>query len=392
MALIVQKYGGKVVSTKEQLEIIARRLIQLYEEGNKLIVVTSAPADMTDQLISTAQQLANSPNRRELDSLLATGERHTATALAIVINHIAGKDIAQSFTGSQAGIITDDNHGSAKIVEVRGNRIRRTLENGKIVVVAGFQGYSPSSDAITTLGRGGSDQTAVALAAALEANRCELYKDVDGIYTADPHQVEDARLLQVLDYDEALSLSKAGMKAIQTNAIEMARNKRIPIVIMSAETAKIGTIINKQEVSHCTVTALTSQSKMVMFKLQNDFLENLIKMQGFPNSIYMDKQLSWVVAPMDEKSNLSVSFHSEGIGCDKITAVGSGLFPGSPAIRELMIELREFKNDLMITFVNVGTFESYVSDGIGKDIIKKWHHLCATNGWLPSRNKRVSLR
>lgn len=389
MALIVQKYGGKVVSTKEQLKTIALRLIALYNEGHKLVVVTSAPADLTDQLILTAQDWAESPNRRELDALLATGERRSATALAIIINNLAGKDIAQSFTGSQAGIITDDNHGAARILEVRGERIQKALAQNKIVIVAGFQGYSPKSDSITTLGRGGSDLTAVALAAALGANRCELYKDVEGIFTADPHHVDNAWLLQVLDYDEALALARAGMKAIQANAVEMAKDKRIPIAIGAAESGKIGTLISRQEFSYVTVTALTLQTQVKLFQVQKNALESIIKLQAFPKQIFYISENAWVLCSLDESAVIKELFHTDGKICDVVTAIGSGLYPGSTATKELLIELREFQNRFHYFGISTGAMQCILEIGCGKKLVKKWHDLCVENGWLPHKKKQM---
>ncbi|MCX7834845.1 MAG: aspartate kinase [bacterium] len=389
MALIVQKYGGKVVSTKEQLQRIAHRLIELYNQGHKLVVVTSAPADLTDQLISTAQDWAKCPSRRELDALLAIGERRSATALAIIINDLAGKDIALSFTGSQAGIITDDNHGSARILEVRGERIQKALEHNKIVIVAGFQGYSPKSDSITTLGRGGSDLTAVALAAALGANRCELYKDVEGIFTADPHQIDDAWLLQVLDYDEALALSRAGMKVIQANAVEMAKDKRVPIAIGSAESGKIGTLISRQEFSYVTVTAITLQTQMKWFRLNEQTLDKVIKLNAFPKQILFLNDSAWILSSMDESAIVREATHTEGEDCEVVTAIGSGLYPGAPATRELLIEIRNLALDYRLIFTAIGLVQCIVPKGYGNRIVKIWHQVCVDNGWLPAKKKQV---
>ncbi|MDK9700796.1 MAG: aspartate kinase [bacterium] len=384
MPLLVQKYGGKVVETPEQIKRIAQRLLALHESGQELIVVISAPGNLTDQLIQMAQEVASNPDRRELDALLAVGERMSSTRLVMAINQIAGKQAAVSFTGSQVGIITDENHGAAKILEVRGDRIREALKEKKIVVVAGFQGVSRQKE-VTTLGRGGSDLTAVAIAASLGANRCELYKDVEGIFTADPHDVADARLLETLDYDELAALSRSGLKAVQTDAVELARDSRVPLAVGLAESGKIGTIVSHRAFSPTPITALTLRKQVELFSTDVDPLEQCIRLPGFPAAQLITPGRTWVLAPVDEALPIAAHFgsacHRET--CDTIAVVGGGVYPGSPVCRELLVDLRDLCEALRLLWNLTGAMTVAVSGGVGSAVIKRWHRNAEENGWLP---------
>ncbi len=391
MALIVQKYGGRVVETAEQIKLIARRLLEIHETGQELVVVISAPGTLTDQLINMAQEVSANPDRRELDSLLAVGERMSSTRLAMAINELAGEQKAVSYTGSQVGIITNENHGAAKILEVRPIRIRESLNENKIVVVAGFQGVSRQKE-VTTLGRGGSDLTAVALAAALGASRCELYKDVEGIFTADPHQVTDARLLETLDYDEVASLSRSGLKAVQSDAIELARDSRVPLAVGLAESGKIGTIVSRRAFSPTPITALTTRTGMIAFTIPDNSLEVAIRMPGFPVKSVRTPEGWTILAPADEAGPIQAML-GDGIAVeslDLIVAVGGGIFPGSPIGRELMIELRNFSNDLRLVWNEVGTLSVSCRAGVGKALLQEWHRHSVEQGWLPRGNRKGS--
>ena len=384
MALVVQKYGGKVVETADQIKMIARRLLELSESGHQLVVVISAPGNITDQLIGMAQEVAINPDRRELDALLAVGERMSSTRLAMAINEQSGTAKAVSYTGSQVGIITDENHGAAKIMEVRCDRIRESLAQDKIVVVAGFQGVSRKKE-VTTLGRGGSDLTAVALAAALGASRCELYKDVSGVFTADPHTVPDARLLETMDYDELVALSRSGLKAVQSDAVELARDSRVPLAVGLAESGQIGTIVSRRAFSPTPVTAITIRSGMTLFRLGSPDLERMIRLPGFPAMQFHSAHESWIIAPPDEAAPVAAGCDSstELASIDLIVTVGGGVFPGSPVCRDLLVELRDSGGDLMTMWATTGTLTVAVRAGCGKDIVKAWHRRSLENGWLP---------
>ncbi|CAN2227350.1 LysC Aspartokinases [Candidatus Nanopelagicaceae bacterium] len=239
MALIVQKYGGSSVADAEGMKRVAARIVATKKAGNQVVVVVSAMGDTTDELIDLANQVSPIPPGRELDMLLTAGERISMALLAMAINNLGFE--AQSFTGSQAGVITDSTHGKARIIDVTPGRIREAIDGGNIAIVAGFQGISQDTKDITTLGRGGSDTTAVALAAALEADVCEIYTDVDGIFSADPRAVPSARKLETVTYEEMLELAAAGAKVLHLRCVEYARRYNLPIHVRSSFSPLEGT-------------------------------------------------------------------------------------------------------------------------------------------------------
>lgn len=243
MALLVQKFGGSSVGDADKIKHVAKRVIETQKAGNQVVVVVSAMGDTTDELLDLANQVAENPNQspRELDMLLTSGERISMSLLAIAINALGGK--SQSFTGSQAGIVTDSVHGNARIAEVTPERIRESLDEGFIAIVAGFQGFNRETRDITTLGRGGSDTTAVALAAGLNADVCEIYSDVDGVYTADPRQIKGARKLDAIDIESMLELAAAGAKILHIRAVEFARRHNVDLRVRSTFSTDPGTIV-----------------------------------------------------------------------------------------------------------------------------------------------------
>jgi aspartate kinase len=231
------------VATPELMKSVASRVARSRAAGNQLVIVVSAPGDTTDDLIELAREITDSPDEREMDVLLATGEQQSIALLAIALKAL-GND-AISFTGPQVGIITDDVHGKARIVKVGNSKIRSALKLGKIVIVAGFQGQTEDEE-ITTLGRGGSDLTAVALAAALEADVCEFYKDVDGVFTANPRMVPDARKLERITYDEMLEMSSLGAQVLNARSVEFAKKNSVKIHVRSSFHDRPGTIITEE--------------------------------------------------------------------------------------------------------------------------------------------------
>jgi len=242
MSIIVQKYGGTSVDGPERIKRVAERVCRAADEGHQVVVVVSAQGDTTDRLLDMARAVSARPPRRELDMLLATGEQVSIALLAMAINALGHRAI--SLTGAQGGIMTDERHTKAKIRKVNPGRITAELERGAIVIVAGFQGVSPDND-ITTLGRGGSDTTAVAVAAALNAEMCEIYTDVRGVYSADPRIVPEARLLPVVDYDEMLELASLGALILQPRAVEVAAIYGVPLHVRSSFTEDHGTIVRE---------------------------------------------------------------------------------------------------------------------------------------------------
>jgi aspartate kinase len=244
MALIVQKYGGTSVGDAERIKRVAERIVAAVRAGDQVCVVVSAMGHSTDELVSLAAQVSDEPNPRELDMLLTSGERISMALLSMVISDLGYEAI--SLTGSQAGIVTDTSHGKARILEVKGDRVRQALAASKIAIVAGFQGVSTSYD-VTTLGRGGSDTTAVALAAALGADRCEIYTDVDGVYTADPRIVPGARKLHAVSYEEMLEMAACGAGVLMLRAVEYARNHGVVLHVRSSFGYEDGTWIKEED-------------------------------------------------------------------------------------------------------------------------------------------------
>lgn len=241
MSLIVQKYGGSSVADAESIKRVAKRIVETRKAGNDVIVVVSAMGDTTDELVDLASQVAPMPSGRELDMLLTAGERISMSLLAMAIKAMGVE--ARSYTGSQAGMATDARHGSARIVEVNPRRIREAIDAGAIAIVAGFQGFNRGTGDITTLGRGGSDTTAVALAAALDAEVCEIYTDVDGVYTADPRIVPKARKIDRVSSEEMLELAAAGSKVLYIRAVEYGRRHGVTIHVRSSFSNKEGTLV-----------------------------------------------------------------------------------------------------------------------------------------------------
>ena len=239
MSLVVQKYGGSSVGDAEQIKRVAQRIVDARRDGNDVVVVVSAMGDTTDNLLDLAQQVSPLPTPRELDMLLTAGERISMALLAMAIANLGFE--ARSFTGSQAGVITDSVHGRARIIDVAPGRIREALDSGYIAIVAGFQGVSQDTKDITTLGRGGSDTTAVALAAALHADVCEIYTDVDGVFTADPRKVTNAKQLDRISYEEMLEMAASGAKVLMLRCVEYARRYGVKVHVRSSFTERSGT-------------------------------------------------------------------------------------------------------------------------------------------------------
>jgi len=239
MGLIVQKFGGSSVADAEGMKRVAARIVATKKAGNQVVVVVSAMGDTTDELIELANAVTPIPQGRELDMLLTAGERISMAVLAMAINNLGFE--AQSFTGSQAGVITDSVHGKARIIDGTPGRIREAIDSGAIAIGAGFQGISQDTKDITTLGRGGSDTTAVALAAALDADVCEIYTDVDGVFSADPRVVPTARKLKTVTYEEMLELAAAGAKVLHLRCVEYARRFNLPIHVRSSFSPNEGT-------------------------------------------------------------------------------------------------------------------------------------------------------
>jgi aspartate kinase len=272
MGIVVQKYGGTSVGDADRIRNVAKRVVSTAEAGNQVVVVVSAMGHTTDELVSMAHQISPVPPAREFDMLLSSGERISMALLSMAIIEL-GHD-AVSFTGSQAGIVTDTSHTRARILEVRATRIVEALEAGKIVIVAGFQGVSTAKD-VTTLGRGGSDTTATAIAAALKADTCEIYTDVDGVYTADPRVVPDARKLHVVSYEEMLEMAANGARVLQLRSVEYARNYGVVIHCRSSFGYEKGTFVQEED---------ERMEKAIISGVVHDTSEAMVRIRRVPDT------------------------------------------------------------------------------------------------------------
>jgi aspartate kinase len=269
MALIVQKFGGSSVANVERIKNVAKRVVKTKRSGNRLVVVVSALGDTTNDILKLAELVTDRPSEREMDMLLATGEQASVAILAMAIQKLGEKAI--SFTGPQVGIITDRSHTRARILDINTSRIQVALRGGNIVIVAGFQGKTVTEE-ITTLGRGGSDLTAVALAKALSAKRCEIFTDVDGIFTADPRVVQKARKLNHISYDGILELASLGTQVMQARSIEVGKKYNVPIHVRSSLNCSLGTLITKElpkmeDVVVSGVALNEKEAKLTLYKV-----------------------------------------------------------------------------------------------------------------------------
>ena len=276
MPLIVQKYGGSSVSDADAIKRVAKRIVDTHNSGTQVVVVVSAMGDTTDELIELAEQVSPNPPGRELDMLLTAGERISMAVLAMAISDLGVE--ARSYTGSQAGVITDSVHGKARIIDVTPGRIKQALDDGAIPIVAGFQGVAQDTKDITTLGRGGSDTTAVALAAALSADVCEIYTDVDGIFSADPRRVPKAAHVPYITYEEMMELAAMGAKVLHLRCVEYARRFDLPIHVRSSFSNKDGTWVLSQ-----TAIKERNVEQPIISGVAHDLSEAKITVVGVPD-------------------------------------------------------------------------------------------------------------
>ena len=291
MGLIVQKYGGSSVANAEGMKRVANRIVAAKRDGHQVVVVVSAMGDTTDELIDLAKQITPIPAGRELDMLLTAGERISMALLAMAISNLGHE--ARSFTGSQAGVITDSSHGRARIIDVTPGRIQSALNEGAIAIVAGFQGISQDTKDVTTLGRGGSDTTAVALAAALEADVCEIYTDVDGVFSADPRVVPTARKLSTVTYDEMLELAASGAKVLHLRCVEYARRYDLPIHVRSSFSSNEGTwVVNDHPQGG-------SMEQAIIAGIAHDKSEAKITIVGVPDRTGVAARIFQAIADSD---------------------------------------------------------------------------------------------
>ncbi|MDN4614293.1 aspartate kinase [Leifsonia sp. F6_8S_P_1B] len=300
MALIVQKFGGSSVADAESIKRVAKRIVETRKAGNEVVVAVSAMGDTTDELVDLAHEVTPIPEPRELDMLLTAGERISMALLAMAIKSM-GYD-ARSFTGSQAGMITDAQHGAARIVDVTPGRIQDALTGGAIAIVAGFQGFSRDTRDITTLGRGGSDTTAVALAAALGAEVCEIYTDVDGVFTSDPRQVPLARKIDRITSEEMLELAAAGAKVLHIRAVEYARRHNVTLHVRSSFSNREGTYVLNEAAAAEAAKKDGTVEEPIISGVATDLSEAKITVVGVPDVPGKAAQIFKIVA----KANANV--------------------------------------------------------------------------------------
>ena len=298
MGLIVQKFGGSSVADAESIKRVAARIAASKRSGQQVVVVVSAMGDTTDELIDLANQVSPMPNGRELDMLLTAGERISMALLAMAISNLGLE--ARSFTGSQAGIITTSTHGRARVIDVTPGRIQEALAEGAIAIVAGFQGVAQDTKDITTLGRGGSDTTAVALAAALDADVCEIYTDVDGVFSADPRVVSSARKLKTVTYDEMLELAAAGAKVLHLRCVEYARRYNLPIHVRSSFSNLEGTWVVKDQPEG------GSMEQAIISGIAHDKSEAKITIVGVPDRAGVAARIFQAIADADVNIDMIV--------------------------------------------------------------------------------------
>jgi aspartate kinase len=294
MALVVQKYGGSSVADAEGIKRVAKRIVATRQAGNQVVVVVSAMGDTTDELMDLANQVTPAPPGRELDMLLTSGERISMALLAMAIATLGME--ARSFTGSQAGVITDEVHGFARIIDVTPGRISTALKDGAIPIVAGFQGVSQTTKDITTLGRGGSDTTAVALAAALSADVCEIYTDVDGVFTEDPRLVAGARRIPRISYEEMLEMAACGAKVLIPRCVEYARRYGLPIHVRSSFSDKTGTWVSENAGNESEEAGM---EQAIISAVAHDRSEAKITVVGVPDRVGTAARIFGIIAEAD---------------------------------------------------------------------------------------------
>lgn len=360
MDTVVLKFGGSSLADNLKLNIVAQKIINFYNENNRIVVVVSAQGKTTDQLIREAKELSNLPNDREMDVLLSSGEQVSMSKLSILLNRLGYKSI--SLTGWQAGIVTSSLNQNAKIENIDSTRIEQELDNGNIVIVAGFQGINEKSD-ITTLGRGGSDTTAVAIAAAIQAKHCYIFSDVDGVYTTDPNKISIAKKLETLSYEEMLDVANEGAKVLHNRCIEVGQKYHIPIITKSTFNNKAGTVI-EEKIEGTKVKSIVKNddiiyvnikydtySPEIFFKLYQLLLDNNMEANYFKNSSSHSTDISFTIKSdkLSKFQNLLEnelkSFDTVYFNISRIGIVGYGIQNDDSVMKKIMevIKLNELE-------------------------------------------------
>ena len=390
MNLIVQKFGGTSVENLETLKVVAQKIIDCKTKGNEVVVVVSAMGSSTDELISLANELSDTPSPREMDMLLSAGERITMSLLAMHLNNLGYESF--SLTGSQAGITTTSRHGMAEIENISGERVKEGVDEGKIVIVAGFQGVNKETKEITTLGRGGSDATAVALAAALGAEKCEIYTDVEGVFTADPRIVKQARLIEEITYDEMLEMASSGARVLMARSVEFGRRYNVPIIVKPTFSEGSGTIVKDKVMEQAIVSGVTHNDKEIKFtlfgvpdqpgiagKVFGPLSENGVIVDMIVQNVSKESKTDIsFTAPLEQKSdvenilqNLSTELKAEGADSDqniaRVSLIGAGMKAESGIASKMFSILGENK----INIAMISTSPIRISCVVNKDDMQK---------------------
>ena len=390
MSIIVQKFGGTSVSNNENLLNICKHIIKEYNKKNKVIVVVSAQGKTTNNLTKEAFELNENPNQRELDVLLSTGEQITISKLSIILNSLGYKAI--SLTGWQAGILTNNTNQNAIIDYIDTSRIEKELNDNKIVIVAGFQGVNENED-ITTLGRGGSDTTAVAIAAAIKAKHCYIFSDVDGVYTSDPNKIVDSKKLETLSYEEMLDISSEGAKVLHNRCVEIGKKFNIPIITKSTFNNKQGTVINekiedsgvKSIVKNDKIIYIHAKSEAYSIELFNNIYNTLIN-----EGIYINNLINNSIYNLDIKFTIKTEFFNkfnelldeklDMLDCtyfnvSKISIIGYGIMKSDEILKKTMKIIEENKVPILRVDLSDSKvaimFKGKVADSLVEELHKK---------------------
>jgi aspartate kinase len=390
MNVVVQKFGGSSVADVEKVRRVAERIAVTRKDGRRVCVVVSAMGKTTDELLALARQISGSPARRELDMLLTAGERISMALLAMALEELGVP--AVSFTGSQAGILTDERHASARIVEVRPVRVWEELDRGRVVIVAGFQGVSPRKE-VTTLGRGGSDTTAVALAASLGAD-CEIYSDVDGVYTADPRVVTSPRRLDEISYEEMQELARAGAKVLNADAVEFAREKGIAIHARATSGSTAETVVRGHAAPGSRIAGVASQKNLALVEVPwgglDATLDALARRGAIAADVAAHGGRALVVIPLDNvhewgaaRAELLAAVPDAAVDdrdAGSVSVVGTRAGTGPGVLREVLSAMREAGEEpraLLATSVRV---TAWCSAARAPEVVRALHRRLVEEG------------
>jgi len=396
MAIVVQKYGGTSMGDIHRIKNVAKRVVESKRAGNKMIIVVSAMGDTTNKLVKKAFAINSNPSSREMDMLLSTGEQISISLLALAIEELGEKSI--SLTGGMSGIITDENHKKARISQINPARVLKEIASDKIVIVAGFQGVSVEGD-ITTLGRGGSDTTAVAISAATKADLCEIFTDVDGIYTSDPRVVKCASFIPEINYDEMLELAKLGAKVLHPRAVEVARRYNVPLVVRSSFNNNPGTKVGEvgkvekvlvrgvtvdKDIARISVSKVPDQPG-IAFGLFEQLANNNITIDMIIQNLNRDKfnDISFTVAAEDLTHALEISKeHSKKIGGEvlykehvsKLSIVGTGIAGSAGVASKLFGVLSSLGINIEMISTSEIKISCIITDEMTDEALRKVHN------------------